>query len=103
MFLVLQGGQWVWPGVCRGYRRDISLGDGQNATLETLCLHPLVLSVNGFLTTEECDYIKRHADPDMRYSEVTLMDHDKVGGIDSAPYSVHLLFMLISIYVKCIT
>jgi prolyl 4-hydroxylase len=77
MFLVMQGGQWIWPGVRKGFERTIALGFNQTATLETLSLHPLVLSVKGFLSEDECDFIQRQAEPSMEYSEVTLMDHDK--------------------------
>ena len=77
MFLLFEGGQWIWPGVRKGYRRTIDIGPDRNATLETLSLYPLVLSVDGFLSEEECDYVKQAAAPTMKYSEVTLMDHDK--------------------------
>ena len=77
MFLVFQGGQWLWPGVRKGYTRTIRLDDGNNATLETLSLFPLVISVKGFLSDEECTYIQKRAEPDMKHSVVSLMDHDK--------------------------
>jgi prolyl 4-hydroxylase len=77
MFLVLQGGQWIWPGVRKGFERNITLGLNETATLETLSLHPLVLSVKGFLSDDECTFIQSKAEPSMEYSEVTLMDHDK--------------------------
>jgi prolyl 4-hydroxylase len=74
---VFQGGQWIWPGVSKGFQRHIRLDQAHNATLETLSLHPLVLSVQGFLSEEECDWIQEEAAPSMRYSEVSLMDKDK--------------------------
>jgi prolyl 4-hydroxylase len=77
LFLVMQGGQWIWPGIHKGYRREILLDVTRNATLETISLHPLVLSVQGFLSEGECDWIQMAAAPQMRYSEVKLMDHDK--------------------------
>ncbi len=77
MFLVFQGGQWIWPGVRKGFQRIIRLDDTSNATLETLSLHPLVLSVEGFLSLEECKEIQTAASPTMHYSKVTLMDKDK--------------------------
>lgn len=77
MFLVFQGGAWIWPGVRKGFERVIRLDEQKNATLETLSLFPLVLSVQGFLTLEECEQIQTAATPTMRYSEVTLMDKDK--------------------------
>jgi prolyl 4-hydroxylase len=77
MFLIYQGGQWVWPPVRKGFKRHIQLDDTHNATLETLSINPLVLSVHGFLTPQECDTIQQQATPSMQYSSVTLMDHDK--------------------------
>jgi prolyl 4-hydroxylase len=76
MFLIFEGGQWIWPGVRKGFRREIQLSDGRNATLETLSVHPLVLSVQGFLATEECALIQETATPSLQYSKVTLMDKD---------------------------
>lgn len=98
LVLVFQGGQFVWPGVRIGFLRTIDLystmpsSSSQHdlaihtssssstkpttATLETLSLSPLILSVKGFLSTDECDHIRAKASPSMRYSEVVLMDHD---------------------------
>lgn len=70
MVLAFAGGQWLWPGVRIGFKRDVSLysimpgnppqtfNKNQTATLETLSLIPLVLSVEGFLTKEECRLIQ---------------------------------------------
>jgi prolyl 4-hydroxylase len=77
LFLVYQGGQWLWPPIRKGYTRHIQLDDTHNATLETLSIHPLVLSVQGFLSSQECDTIQQEATPSMQYSSVTLMDHDQ--------------------------
>lgn len=77
MFLVFQGGQWIWPGVRKGFERVVALDHNKNVTLETLSLHPLVLSVEGFLTMDECDQIQTTASPAMQYSGVALMDKDK--------------------------
>mmetsp|Transcript_6548 Transcript_6548/g.9624 ORF Transcript_6548/g.9624 Transcript_6548/m.9624 type:complete len:479 (+) Transcript_6548:97-1533(+) len=79
ILVLMEGGQWVWPGIREGYIRKVKLDDEKNefATLETLSLHPLVLSVEGFLTDEECNYIQETASPMMKYSDVTLMDKDK--------------------------
>jgi prolyl 4-hydroxylase len=81
--LLYEGGQWLWPGVRPGFKRTIQLDllnemddPSRNVTLETLSLRPLVLSVNEFLTPTECDLIQKEATPSLRYSEVTLMDHD---------------------------
>lgn len=81
VFFVLQGGQWIWPGVRKGFKRNIQISNSpksnDTATLETLSLFPLVLSVNFFLTEDECNFIQESAKPHMKYSAVTLMDHDK--------------------------
>jgi prolyl 4-hydroxylase len=77
MFLLLEGGQWVWPGVRKGFVRHVRLDETRNATIETLSTHPLVFSVDGFLSHEECDWIRERAKPQMRQSGVSLMDHDK--------------------------
>jgi prolyl 4-hydroxylase len=88
MVLVYEGGQFMWPGVNVGFKRTANLyslmpvrspdmGNKQQiVTLETLSLVPLVLSVEGFLSDDECDHIKRRAEPLMEYSQVTLMDKD---------------------------
>ena len=61
MFLVFEGGQFIWPGVRLGFRRTINLpgpsrGSGgffgggsniKNVVLETKSLQPLVLEVSG--------------------------------------------------------
>jgi prolyl 4-hydroxylase len=86
--LVFEGGQFLWPGVQIGFQRTVSLysimppgsvemkDKHRTATLETLSLIPLVLSVSGFLSDDECDFIQTTAAPTMEYSEVTLMDKD---------------------------
>lgn len=91
MVLLYQGGQFLWPGVRIGFERSVALysimpphsphlsDDTKNVrvTLETLSLVPLVLSVRGFLSTEECQHIQQRAAPTMEYSGVVLMDHDQ--------------------------
>jgi prolyl 4-hydroxylase len=77
MFLVYEGGQWIWPGVRKGFQREIVLSNGRNATLETISLQPLVLSVQGFLAMDECASIQETATPSLQYSKVSLMDKDQ--------------------------
>eukprot|EP00545_Synedropsis_sp_CCMP1620_P005314 CAMPEP_0119006658 /NCGR_PEP_ID=MMETSP1176-20130426/2442_1 /TAXON_ID=265551 /ORGANISM="Synedropsis recta cf, Strain CCMP1620" /LENGTH=445 /DNA_ID=CAMNT_0006958609 /DNA_START=73 /DNA_END=1407 /DNA_ORIENTATION=- len=87
VLVIFEGGQWIWPGISEGFARQVSLdfspekGHGvlekRNATLVTLSLNPLVLSVEGFLSEEECNYIQEQANPQMKYSGVSLMDKDK--------------------------
>lgn len=88
MFLVFQGGQWIWPPVKIGFKRTIDLytvmpvgspsmnGKNRTATLETISLQPLVFSVEGFLDDDECNFIQEQATPTLEYSAVTLMDKD---------------------------
>jgi prolyl 4-hydroxylase len=89
MVLLYEGGQFVWPGVHIGFERHVSLYSimpinspnmdhhpTRNVTLVTLSLSPLVLSVHGFLSIEECHYIQTIATPTLAYSDVVLMDHD---------------------------
>jgi prolyl 4-hydroxylase len=94
MIVAIQGGNWLWPGVREGFQRTIELGPIQmesdiaaasgeggggsrNVTIETLSLKPLVLSIKGFLSEEECDYIAKKAEPSLQYSGVSLKDADK--------------------------
>jgi prolyl 4-hydroxylase len=89
MVLLYQGGQFLWPGVRVGFERQISLysimppgspeytDKNATVTLETLALKPLVLSVKGFLSPDECQHIQEEATPSMKYSDVVLMDHDQ--------------------------
>jgi prolyl 4-hydroxylase len=94
MVLLYEGGQFGWPGVRIGFQRPVALytvmppnsprmmaynnnhNKNMTVTLETLSLSPLVLSVHGFLSREECQYVQQIAAPTMEYSEVALMDHD---------------------------
>jgi prolyl 4-hydroxylase len=88
LLIVTRGGQWLWPGVRIGFRRLIDLSyvpglpeekevENRTATLETLSLRPLVVSVDGFLTDDECDIIQELATPRIEYSGVVLKDHDQ--------------------------
>ena len=88
MVLVYQGGEFLWPGVRIGFRRQIPLYSiipehdpidkgNWTVTLETLSLKPLVVSVDGFLSREECQHIQKRAEPTMQYSGVVLHDADE--------------------------
>lgn len=84
MIVIAQGGNWLWPGVREGFQRTIELAPpsdaatsgSRNITIETLSLIPLVLSIKGFLSEEECDYIAKKAEPTLKYSGVSLKDAD---------------------------
>lgn len=89
MALLYEGGQFVWPAVRIGFKRSVDLysimpegspdmGEkNQTVTLETLSVTPLVFSVSGFLSEEECNHVQRVAEPTMEYSGVVLMDKDQ--------------------------
>ena len=82
MVILTEGGNWIWPGVAEGYRRTVDVTspnskETRRVTIETLSLVPLVVSIEGFLTEDECDYIAEKAGPRMQYSGVSLMDKDK--------------------------
>ena len=105
MVLIYQGGTWIWPGVRVGFERHLQVSsvipsvDAMSrtnqaetnniitsllskakhdfVTLKTLALVPLVVSVENFLTSSECDYIQEKATPHIRYSDVSRKDDDK--------------------------
>ena len=87
--LVMLGGQWLWPGVREGFERanvpiysvmPIGLEEdpqsNRTVTIRTLSLSPLVVSIEGFLSDEECSHVRGKAEPSMKYSDVVLMDKD---------------------------
>lgn len=82
MVILAEGGNWIWPGVAEGFRRTVDVTSPNSekprqVTIETLSLRPLVVSIEGFLDEDECDYIAEKAGPMVRYSQVSLMDKDK--------------------------
>jgi len=82
MVILTEGGNWIWPGVAEGFRRTVEVSTpkfdkARTVTIETLSLRPLVVSIEGFLDDDECEYIQRIAGPRVQYSQVSLMDKDK--------------------------
>lgn len=87
MVLFIEGGTWFWPGIQIGFERTINLSSAdtntnhhpeRNITLETISMDPLIVSVKGFLTVDECHYLQQKSEPRVtRASDVTLMDSDK--------------------------
>eukprot|EP00527_Entomoneis_sp_CCMP2396_P001295 CAMPEP_0198155066 /NCGR_PEP_ID=MMETSP1443-20131203/68941_1 /TAXON_ID=186043 /ORGANISM="Entomoneis sp., Strain CCMP2396" /LENGTH=501 /DNA_ID=CAMNT_0043821803 /DNA_START=180 /DNA_END=1685 /DNA_ORIENTATION=- len=94
--LLYLGGQFLWPGVRVGFeRKGVSLysimpiglkeeedtknnrNNNGTVTITTLALDPLVVSIEGFLSDDECTHIQNVAEPTMEYSDVVLMDHDE--------------------------
>lgn len=83
MVVLIEGGNWIWPGISKGFKRKIDLETGYPSKgkttieMETLSMKPLVLSIPGFILEEECDHIIDVSQKHMEYSSVSLMDHDK--------------------------
>ncbi|RQM22976.1 hypothetical protein B5M09_005759 [Aphanomyces astaci] len=74
---VMEGGQFVWPGIRIGHKRVIpnlhGLGD---VVLETLEMTPLVFAVTEFLTNDEIDVILDLSMDHLAPSGVTHNDDD---------------------------
>lgn len=83
LLVLVEGGNWIWPGIKIGFKRKIDLETGYPSKgkttieMETLSMKPLVLSVPGFILEDECDHIIDVSGKHMEYSSVSLMDHDK--------------------------
>jgi len=83
---LIEGGQFVFPGVKVGSKQRVVLNDGSLVPsttdmlhLETLSLQPLLFGVDRFLTDEESDHLIDLASRDksmMKESSVVKMDHD---------------------------
>jgi prolyl 4-hydroxylase len=76
LLLLLEGGQFMYPGVDLGFEREVSAA-GSQFTITTLSMRPLLLQVDNLLEDEECAYMIDHARPLMVPSDVSLMDRDK--------------------------
>ena len=105
VFLVFEGGQFIWPGIEIGFERRVSLAPsesrsssvrdqqrgrssshrslssssegGKEVIIRTLALQPLVVEIEQFLSIEECNHVIAEATPHMAQSKVALMDKDK--------------------------
>lgn len=90
LVLVMEGGQFIWPGIEAGFERSIRFlpykaeqGEPELAlTMITKSLDPLVVEVSQFLTEEKATYIIDRTKPHVQKSPVSHMDHD-VGKPDS--------------------
>lgn len=76
VFLLIEGGQYIRPGVAVGHRQRIELCPGESAELETVSLTPLVFSIENFLSAEECEHVISEAAAKMFNSPVAQMDAD---------------------------
>jgi len=78
-FLMMEGGQWLWPPVKVGHVHEIPglTAPGVVTRVVTLCLKPLVVEVENFLSAGETQHIINAASPHMAKSGVALKDADK--------------------------
>jgi len=78
------GGQFIWPGVRIGHTIEVPIpiqgpdgspsGDHKMVTLTTRSLRPVVLELSGFLTDDECAFIRNYASSRMVPSGLAMMD-----------------------------
>mmetsp|Transcript_19071 Transcript_19071/g.39724 ORF Transcript_19071/g.39724 Transcript_19071/m.39724 type:complete len:401 (+) Transcript_19071:201-1403(+) len=75
LYLLFEGGMFMWPGVRKGFtRKHPSLP----MTIRTLSVTPLVLEVvEDFISPREISLIRTLSEPHMKNSGVSLMDKDK--------------------------
>eukprot|EP00933_Yihiella_yeosuensis_P004332 TRINITY_DN108701_c0_g1_i1.p1 TRINITY_DN108701_c0_g1~~TRINITY_DN108701_c0_g1_i1.p1 ORF type:complete len:436 (-),score=79.91 TRINITY_DN108701_c0_g1_i1:304-1611(-) len=83
MIVAFEGGNFLWPGVEVGYRRNVTLPVEAERLAETLHLQltthsisPLVVEVSSFFTDAQCDHVIDKALPHMAKAPVAHMDHD---------------------------
>jgi len=74
LIFVVEGGQWYWPPMRKGFVRKLH---GTNLSLETLSVQPVIFRIEGFLRDHECEEIVELGRGRMHNSPVSLMDKDK--------------------------
>lgn len=62
LVLVFEGGQFVYPGMSVGHRREVEFGS-RRLMLETLSLRPLVFGVDGFHADSDRKLMRKLAEP----------------------------------------
>ena len=71
---LVEGGNFVWPGIHVGHNRTLTLEDGQAVVLTTRSLIPKVLTVSGVggptLTPKEREWVIAQAEPSLGASKV---------------------------------
>lgn len=68
LVLLVEGGQWMWPPIRKGYIRTLPQAhSGRDISLETVSVQPVVFRIRGFLTAQECDDIVEMGKPHMVY------------------------------------
>lgn len=77
LFLIFEGGQFVWPGIEIGYqRKNVEVEEGKFVTITTESIQPLVLTFDSFLSPRECKKVIADAEPHMASSGLTMTDKD---------------------------
>ena len=79
IFLLMEGGAFVWPGIEKGFVRRLTFHD-RELNMETLELQPLILSIDGFISDGEVDTIIKESEPRVAPSGVTMNDRDRAAG-----------------------
>lgn len=78
LVFIFKGGNFIWPGVEVGHTQVVEgLQTLGSIEMTTMSMEPLVFEAKDFLLEEECRHIRDKADPHMKPSPVSLMDHDK--------------------------
>jgi prolyl 4-hydroxylase len=77
--LVMEGGQWVWPGVRIGHTAELPdlRNNGEVTLIKTVSLEPKVFEIVNFLKESESDHIIEKAGPLVAKSAVAVKDVDK--------------------------
>jgi prolyl 4-hydroxylase len=76
VFLVLEGGVYVRPGVRIGHVQQVTAEDGRVLEVVTQSLTPLIFSIKDFLTADDCSHVIEKASGMMFNSPVVTMDKD---------------------------
>ena len=83
--MLVEGGQWVWPGVVVGHRQEVrGVGESNEpVVLETLSLRPLIFTVSDFISKADAAHIRAISAPHLKVdSTVSQLDHD-IGKADN--------------------
>ncbi len=72
------GGQFIWPGVRIGHKTRVPIplegGAEKVVVMTTVALRPAAFVLSGFLSDDECDYVRNYASKRMVRSGLATMD-----------------------------
>ena len=75
------GGQFIWPGVRIGHTFSVPIplasGETKDVMMTTKSLRPTVFTLHGFLSDDECAFIKHYASSRMVPSGLAMMDSSR--------------------------